>query len=278
MVYYISLASDYKRLAAVSTADNGTGTGKSTTSPGNVYFADSSDSDLQKWVAYPISGDGGTGGNGGDGGSTSYTGILQRSMTCPTQTGTMYVDNIPDNVWTLEQNCLMHAGCGLPADFSTVQSTLEPQFDKFIQKVYPAGTVIAPINRYYYLYGEAKDSSGSEYHPGVDIIDPSSCAIKALYDGEVTYSGGTYGTVSVYVPQLGVTTNYVHLKNIAVSAGNTVQAGTVIGYQSNAGLTSGEHLHFEVRPARASGPESPVDSAANALTTLMPYGYMDGEL
>ncbi len=60
-VYYISLASDGKRLSIVD-GNNGNGTGKTSTSTGNVYFGGSNDA-LQKWVAVPANGGGGTSGS-----------------------------------------------------------------------------------------------------------------------------------------------------------------------------------------------------------------------
>ena len=48
------------------------------------------------------------------------------------------------------------------------------------------------------------------------------------------YHNGTYST------------RYAHLSSVAVSTGQYVTAGTVIGYEGDTGNVTGPHLHFEV--------------------------------
>lgn len=45
----------------------------------------------------------------------------------------------------------------------------------------------------------------------------------------------------------GMTTLYGHMDGFAVSAGQTVSIGQVLGYVGNSGFSQGPHLHFEVR-------------------------------
>ena len=55
-----------------------------------------------------------------------------------------------------------------------------------------------------------------------------------------------------------------------------MNAGQIIGYQSNAGVDA-THLHFEIRPAGSTGPAGSSRNPRNPLTTIRPYGYMAGE-
>ena len=41
-------------------------------------------------------------------------------------------------------------------------------------------------------------------------------------------------------------TRYAHMSSVAVSTGQYVTAGTIIGYEGNTGNSFGAHLHFEV--------------------------------
>ena len=68
---------------------------------------------------------------------------------------------------------------------------------------------------------------------------------------EVTYSDGSR-TLTVVVDhgvQRGVnlTTAYLHLESFAVSSGQSVSRGQVVGYEGTTGSSTGCHLHFEKR-------------------------------
>ena len=55
----------------------------------------------------------------------------------------------------------------------------------------------------------------------------------------------------------GVVTLYGHQSEIAVSEGETVGRGTVIGYVGSTGASTGPHLHFETRVN--GNPSDPLD-------------------
>ncbi|MCG0315127.1 MAG: M23 family metallopeptidase, partial [Calditerricola sp.] len=89
-------------------------------------------------------------------------------------------------------------------------------------------------------------------HEGIDIWHPDEwrTPIRAARDGVVTEAGvsrGGYGRLVVIDHGRGVETVYAHLRRIAVSAGQRVEAGEIIGYMGQSGRTTGVHLHFEVR-------------------------------
>lgn len=96
-----------------------------------------------------------------------------------------------------------------------------------------------------------------DYHGGHQAVDlaPKSGdvgdPIQAAGSGTVVYSGwNNYGYGNVVVIAHGSTfTLYAHMLRRAVSCGDYVEAGQVIGYLGNTGNSSGPHLHFEIRDA-----------------------------
>jgi murein DD-endopeptidase MepM/ murein hydrolase activator NlpD len=90
-------------------------------------------------------------------------------------------------------------------------------------------------------------SSGEE-HDGVDIAAPYGTAIRATADGTVVQVGwnGTYGISVTLYHRNGIETLYGHMSRMAVSAGQTVKKGQVIGYEGLTGRTTGPHCHYQV--------------------------------
>lgn len=56
---------------------------------------------------------------------------------------------------------------------------------------------------------------------------------------------------------------YAHLEKLSVTVGTTVTAGTVIGTVGNTGISTGPHLHYEVR--LLEGGEEPVSMKSGKL-------------
>lgn len=86
-------------------------------------------------------------------------------------------------------------------------------------------------------------------HSGLDIGGAQGQAIWAATDGVVSLAGwnGGYGNTVILGHGSGTTTLYAHMSAFAVSPGEYVNAGQVIGYVGSTGLSTGPHLHFEVR-------------------------------
>jgi len=90
---------------------------------------------------------------------------------------------------------------------------------------------------------------GSGFHTGVDIAAPMGTPIRACKAGKVVIASwqGGYGNAVVLDHGGGMGTLYGHQSSMAVSVGQTVASGQVIGYVGSTGNSTGPHLHFEVR-------------------------------
>jgi murein DD-endopeptidase MepM/ murein hydrolase activator NlpD len=86
-------------------------------------------------------------------------------------------------------------------------------------------------------------------HTGIDIHAPSGATIVAAGNGTVIYAGrnGGYGNFTMIDHGNGLVTCYAHQSKILVRKGQHVSAGTTIGKVGSTGLSTGPHLHFEVR-------------------------------
>ncbi len=92
-------------------------------------------------------------------------------------------------------------------------------------------------------------------HPGIDLPAPVGTPIKAAAGGYVAWlkTGKQYGNYIMLVHPGGIATVYAHLSGFAVKPDTYVERGDIIGYSGGmpgakgAGLSTGPHLHFEVR-------------------------------
>ena len=110
----------------------------------------------------------------------------------------------------------------------------------------------------------------SRFHAGVDFGAGHGSPIVAAADGQVVGAGwsGGYGRQVRVAHGGGIVTTYSHMSSIAAVPGTPVRQGEVIGYVGSTGLSTGPHLHFEVR---AGG--RPVDPL---LARLVSRPAMDG--
>src|SRR3989344_941305 len=105
---------------------------------------------------------------------------------------------------------------------------------------------------------------GYNFHNGLDIAGPAGTTIYAAADGIVYATGrgkAAYGNWVVLKHAISkdgkiynIYTLYAHMSNFAVSAGQTIHAGDVVGHEGNTGNTTrllygperGYHLHFTI--------------------------------
>lgn len=85
-------------------------------------------------------------------------------------------------------------------------------------------------------------------HAGIDFAGGYGSPIYAVTDGMVTIAGrhGGFGNYVKLNHGNGLGTGYGHMSRIAVSPGQRVSRGQIIGYIGSTGLATGPHLHFEV--------------------------------
>lgn len=88
-----------------------------------------------------------------------------------------------------------------------------------------------------------------KFHTGIDLAGPNRSQIRAADSGSVLFTGwyGGYGKVVIISHGNDMATLYAHLSRAAVSVGENVSKGDVIGYEGTTGFSTGPHLHFEVR-------------------------------
>lgn len=96
-------------------------------------------------------------------------------------------------------------------------------------------------------------------HAGQDYAAPIGTPLKSMSSGEIIFAGSMdgYGTTVDIRYWDGTVSRYGHMNSIAVSVGQQVGPGTVVGESGNTGRSTGPHLHVEVHP----GGGSPVDPA-----------------
>lgn len=89
----------------------------------------------------------------------------------------------------------------------------------------------------------------SRFHAGTDFGAEYGTPIHASDRGTILFAGwyGGYGNAVVIDHGKGLTTLYGHASQIYVSAGQVVQRGQAIAAVGSSGLSTGPHLHFEVR-------------------------------
>ncbi len=87
-------------------------------------------------------------------------------------------------------------------------------------------------------------------HTGVDWAAPRGTPIIASGNGRVVKAGwsGGYGRQTIIRHSNGYTTSYSHQSRIArgIAPGARVRQGQVIGYVGSTGLSTGNHLHYEL--------------------------------
>jgi len=89
----------------------------------------------------------------------------------------------------------------------------------------------------------------TRFHAGLDIGAGWGSPIVAAADGQVVGAGwsGGYGREVQIAHGGGIVSLYGHMSEIVAQPGSFVRAGQLIGYVGSSGLSTGPHLHFEVR-------------------------------
>ncbi len=119
---------------------------------------------------------------------------------------------------------------------------------------------VLPLDNYRLTATFGEYGLWSSYHTGLDFAAPGGTPIRAVTNGVVTSAGsdGAYGNKTVLTLEDGTELWFCHQSSFAVSTGDTVRSGEIIGYVGSTGHVTGPHLHLEVRP----GGGDPVDPDA----------------
>ena len=136
-----------------------------------------------------------------------------------------------------------------------------------VQYVSGAGGFRWPASSYLvtstYGYRIHPISGDNKFHAGIDVGAGSGTPIVAAAEGDVataTYND-SYGNYVLVNHGGGTATLYAHMSSMAVSVGQHVTQGQVIGYVGSTGWATGPHLHFEIRVGGS---------------TVDPLGYFSG--
>ena len=100
-------------------------------------------------------------------------------------------------------------------------------------------------------FGERQDPFNGEgaFHTGIDIATAYGAAVRAPADGVIVKAafGNGYGREIIIDHGNGIETLFGHLSGFAVTDGQHITRGQVIGYVGSSGRSTGPHLHYEVR-------------------------------
>ncbi|QSS97673.1 M23 family metallopeptidase [Psychroflexus sp. ALD_RP9] len=116
---------------------------------------------------------------------------------------------------------------------------------------------------------------GMRYHPiykyrkmhnGMDFSAPQGTEVFATGNAKVKKARLTsgFGNLIILDHGFGYETYYAHLKDIKVRRGQTVKRGEIIGTVGNTGVSTGPHLHYEVR--KDGRPTNPMNFYHGDLT------------
>jgi murein DD-endopeptidase MepM/ murein hydrolase activator NlpD len=133
-----------------------------------------------------------------------------------------------------------------PAGTRTLDRTTKPAAAPSHHAAYILPVSHAPIGTHYHASG-SHWSSG--YHTGVDFLVGTGTSVKSVAAGTVVSAGwgGAYGYQIVIRHADGDYSQYGHLSQISVKAGQKVNTGQRIGRSGSTGNATGPHLHFEIR-------------------------------
>ncbi len=131
------------------------------------------------------------------------------------------------------------------------------------QKLFvPGPGALAEVFRFNWpVHGRISGRYGNRYHPiyhrrmmhtGLDVAARHGTPIRAALDGRVKFTGwkGGYGRTVIVEHPNGFETLYGHCSSITVKTGANVKRGQEIARVGSTGISTGPHVHFEVRENR----------------------------
>ena len=112
---------------------------------------------------------------------------------------------------------------------------------------------IYPIDKYIItgVYGSQRILNGKPRRPhyGIDFHAPEGTPVKAMMDGEITLAENdmyfTGGTI-IFDHGHGISTLYMHMKDIDVKVGQKIKQGQIVGTLGQSGRATGPHLDIRL--------------------------------
>jgi len=103
-----------------------------------------------------------------------------------------------------------------------------------------------------------------EFHKGIDLRNNIKTPVYATADATVEFAGfhksSGYGNLVILKHNYGFKTYFGHLNKVMIKSGQLIKKGQLIAYSGNTGMSSGPHLHYEVRyKTRAIDPKNFMD-------------------
>lgn len=137
----------------------------------------------------------------------------------------------------------------LPENAEALQS-LKTEVDEYNRRLSATPSIWPCGGRVTSSFGMRRSPFGRGYrfHYGIDIASSHGAPICATARGRVSFAGYRRGLGNLVIIQhgYGYQTYYGHLSGFAVSQGQAVERGRVIGYMGRTGSATGTHLHYEV--------------------------------
>ncbi len=102
-----------------------------------------------------------------------------------------------------------------------------------------------------YGYRTHPTKKTKDFHRGLDMKAKMKTPVYATADGIVEYAGrhkkSGFGKLVILQHNYGFRTYFGHLNKIVIKSGKFVKKGDLIAYTGNSGISSGPHLHYELR-------------------------------
>ena len=261
---YIRLSDDLYRnkYLAANAGVNGTNSGKSFNSNGNVYFTDLNEGDpLPAWkpilLAAPPD---------------------PKPPVGPEPTEEVTVTNMPANVYGQKpgeekDTEYFHPKSGMRNGTWSANggADIEQKMRNYYYTVYKT----YPVSNSQYLYNfyGAKVSGTKKYHLGVDICHGQGSPIYSAHSGKVIYIRPENGQVAIYDGRY--TYHYLHMTNIKVNLNDTVVAGeTNIGLEGKEGWANGFHVHLEIYKDKHASAAQDAVLINQDIPTVCPYNLI----
>lgn len=128
---------------------------------------------------------------------------------------------------------------------STMDNDINEILSKNINIVVPVkGTITSKYGAREQIFDNV-----NPYHTGIDIANSNNTKISSSTDGIVvkTEEMNKYYGNNIEIEKDGVIFKYAHLNKIDVKQGDTVKQGDIVGLMGSTGMSTGPHLHFEIK-------------------------------